>query len=112
MSSGYLAYLVKYDGLDGRGLDPIPDHGEVIRAGDDSCHWLAGQPIAAWRTSQQYRFAGLLRRYTDEVGDQSLPWDGMPGRTSVAVAAWNYLCPGVWAVHKPRYPFSNSAGDD
>ena len=110
--AGYLRYMAEYGDIHGRTIQHLPDANVLAGAGDEACHWLAGQAIAGWRTSQDFRFGSVMDRYLQETAGTPLPWPGAPQRVSVADGAWHYLCPGLWAVHKPHFIFTSSHPGD
>jgi len=104
--AAYLAYLRKYSV--GQGPVTLPPAALLVAEGDKACHWLGSQPMAYWRNGTSYRFPAVMMRYRLDVRGHAVPWGkALPSHHSVATAAWAYLCPATWQLHKPHYVFSD-----
>ncbi|MFL6101275.1 MAG: hypothetical protein ACJ71T_15120 [Actinomycetales bacterium] len=110
--TGYLTYLRTYGDMSSDQPIELPAHAGLVSAGQDACSWLSGSEFALWQTSVHHRFPARMDAYLRSRGAQpALPWSGPPDRSAVAAAAWAYLCPATWELHKPHYVFSSPPGD-
>lgn len=116
----YLEYLRLYGRGEQTGTtdtdftdDPItlPAIPALLAEGDRACGWLSHQGYALWRTDQSHRQAALYQRYEGSRHNSAQPWAGDPQRYSVVPAAWRYLCPATWQLHKPHYVFTSAQPD-
>jgi hypothetical protein len=109
---GYLSYLKKYGNPHSAGpVAQLPPGDQLLAEGDAACAWLGEQPRALWNTEGN-SIGEYVTRYLDDTGGSVPAWGaGVPGRGSVAIAAWNYLCEGWWEVVGPVYVFQRASGD-
>ena len=110
--AGYVTYLRMYgDTSSDAPLADLPPRPTLVSAGDDACAWLSGREYALWRTSPEHRLPATMAAYLHDVQADPLAWSGPPDQSSVAAAAWTYLCPATRELHKPHYVFSSPPGD-
>jgi hypothetical protein len=110
--SGYLTYLRTYGDTSSDQPIELPARAGLMSAGQDACSWLSGSEFSLWRTDPRHRFSARMDAYLHSTGAQSpLAWSGLPERSTVAAAAWAYLCPATWELHKPHYVFNSPPGD-
>jgi hypothetical protein len=109
--AGYLSYLRTYGDMTSDQPIALPPRSAVLAAGQDACSWLGGSGYALWRTDLRQRFSARMSAYLRSADARTLPWSGLPERSTVAAAAWAYLCPATWQLHKPHYVFTSSPGD-
>lgn len=110
---GYVAYLQKYGRGHAKDRPELPPTAALVVEGKAACAWLGDQSPALWRTGNAHRFPAVMTRYQHATAGHRAAWgDARPDHLSVATAAWHYLCPATWQLHKPHYVFSQPGGGD